>query len=149
MRPLAAAALLSLIAVSPVLADVTVVVAKRTVRPGVVVTAADVGLGPIADHRASGAATRLDQVIGQEVRRALSLQRPVRLEDLGPPTAVERNSLVSVAYSRDRVRLTTIGRALDRGGLGEQIRVVNIDSRAVVVGQIMGPGMVEVAGEGR
>lgn len=133
----------------PTLADVTVVLAKRAVRPGVVVTAADIELGVVPDHRASGLATSLDQVVGQEVRRALSLQRPVRLEDIGPRTAVERNSLVSIAYSRDRVRLTAIGRALDRGGLGEQIRVVNVDSRATVVGQIMGPGMVEVAGEGR
>ena len=36
-------------------------------------------------------------------------------------------------------------RALDRGGSGERIRAMNLDSRNAVVGRVVGPGVVEVS----
>jgi flagella basal body P-ring formation protein FlgA len=126
--------------------DVPAVVAKRTLRVGALVTAADVELQPLAEHRAGGVATSLDAVVGQEVRRNLYANRPVLLEDVGAPTVVHRNSLVTLAYASGGLELTAVGRAIDSAGLHELIRVVNIDSRMTVVGQVTGPGMVRVGG---
>jgi flagellar basal body P-ring formation protein FlgA len=137
---------LVLAATPTVAADLPAVFAKRSVRAGALVTAADVELRPLPEHRAAGVATSLDAVVGQEVRRNLSVDRPVMLEDIGVPTVIRRNSLVTLAYASGGLELTALGRAIDSAGLDEPIRVVNIDSRVTVVGRVTGPGMVRVGG---
>jgi flagella basal body P-ring formation protein FlgA len=137
---------LVLAATPAVAADLPAVFAKRSVRAGALVTAADVELRPLPEHRAAGVATSLDAVVGQEVRRNLSVDRPVMLEDIGVPTVIRRNSLVTLAYASGGLELTALGRAIDSAGLDEPIRVVNIDSRVTVVGRVTGPGMVRVGG---
>ncbi len=49
-----------------------------------------------------------------------------------------------MAYQRGRIALATIGRALDDGGFGELVRVVNVHSRQTVVGTVAGPDLVQV-----
>jgi flagella basal body P-ring formation protein FlgA len=137
---------LALAAAPAFAADVPAVFAKRTLRVGALVTAADVEVRPLAEHRAGGAATSLQEVVGQEVRRNLYANRPIMIEDVGAPTVVHRNSLVTLAYASGSLELTALGRAIDSAGLHELIRVVNIDSRVTVVGQVTGPGMVRVGG---
>jgi flagella basal body P-ring formation protein FlgA len=137
---------LVLAATPTVAADLPAVFAKRSVRAGALVTAADVELRPLPEHRAAGVATSLDAVVGQEVRRNLYVDRPVMLEDIGVPTVIRRNSLVTLAYASGGLELTALGRAIDSAGLDEPIRVVNIDSRVTVVGRVTGPGMVRVGG---
>lgn len=130
---------------APALAeDPPAVFAKRALRVGALVTAADVELRPLPDHRAAGVASSLDAVIGHEVRRNLYVNRPVLNEDVGVPTVVHRNSLVTLAYGNGGLELTAMGRAIDSAGLHELIRVVNIDSRVTVVGKVTGPGTVRV-----
>jgi flagella basal body P-ring formation protein FlgA len=135
---------LVLAATPTVAADLPSVFAKRSVRAGALVTAADVELRPLPEHRTAGVATSLDAVVGQEVRRNLYVDRPVLLEDIGVPTVIRRNSLVTLAYTSGSLELTALGRAIDSAGLDEPIRVVNIDSRVTVVGRVTGPGMVRV-----
>ena len=127
-------------------ADPSAVFATRTLRVGTLVTAADIELRPLAERRAAGVASRLDAVVGQEVRRNLYVDRPVMSDDVGPPTVVHRNSLVTLAYANGSLELTALGRAIDSAGLHEPIRVVNIDSRVTVVGRVIGPGTVRVGG---
>jgi flagella basal body P-ring formation protein FlgA len=126
--------------------ELPAVFAKRTLRVGALVTAADVELRPLVEHRAAGVATSLAEVVGKEVRRNLYVNRPIMTEDLGAPTVVHRNSLVTLAYASGSLELTALGRAIDSAGLHELIRVVNIDSRVTVVGQVTGPGRVRVGG---
>lgn len=137
---------LAMAAAPAVAADLPAVFAKRMLRAGALVTAPDVELRPLAEHRAAGVATNLDAVVGQEVRRNLYVNRPVMTEDIGAPTVVHRNSLVTLAYTSGGLELTALGRAIDSAGLHELIRVVNIDSRVTVVGKVTGPGMVRVGG---
>jgi len=137
-------AVLALAAAPAAAADPTAVFAKRTIRAGTVVTTADVELRPLPEHRTAGVAARLDEVIGYEVRRNLYADRPVLIEDLGAPTVVARNSLVTIAYRTGNLELTALGRAIDSAGLHEMIRVVNVDSRVTVVGTVIAPGMVRV-----
>jgi len=135
---------LVLAAASALAEDLPAVYAKRTLRVGALVSAADVELRPLAEHRAGGVAVSLAAVVGQEVRRNLYVNRPVMTEDVGVPTVVQRNSLVTLAYASGGLELTALGRAIDSAGLHEPIRVVNIDSRVTVVGKVTGPGAVRV-----
>jgi flagella basal body P-ring formation protein FlgA len=140
---------LAALAVAPALAsEVPAVFAKRTLRVGALITAADVEMRAVPEHRAAGLISRPEEAIGREVRRNLYAGRPVEAEDLGVPTVVERNSLVTLAYRRGSIELTTIGRALDSAGLHELVRVINLDSRSTIVGIVAAPGIVRVGPNG-
>ena len=145
-RLLLLAGCLALLAAPAAAADPAAVFAKRTVRVGAVVGPEDVELRPLPEHRGAGVATGLEQVIGYEVRRNLYADRPVMAEDVGAPTVIHRNSLVTLAYRSGALELTALGRAIDSAGLYEAIRVVNVDSRVTVVGTVTAPGMVRVDG---
>jgi flagella basal body P-ring formation protein FlgA len=148
LRLLVLAGLAALLVTPALAGEVPAVVAKRTLRVGALVTAADVELRNVPEHRAAGLITRLEEAIGREVRRNLYAARPVEAEDLGVPTVVERNSLVTIAYRRGTIELTTIGRALDSAGLYELVRVMNLDSRSMIVGMVEAPGVVRVGPNG-
>lgn len=131
---------LALLAASPAAADV--VLPARTLRAGTQVSAADVVL--LADPAPPGAASHLDDVIGQEARVTLYAGRPIPLASLSPPALVERNGLVSLVFLRGGLEIRTDGRALGRGAEGEEIRVMNLSSRSTVTGIVAGPGLVRV-----
>lgn len=113
-------------------------VAARTLRAGTVLTAEDL--------RATGAAAkaRAATLVGLETRRAIYAGRPVAAGDLGPPTIVRRNGLVTMLYRSGVLAIRVDGRALDSGGAGETVRVVNLASRQTVTGIVTGHGLVEV-----
>ena len=117
------------------------VIAKHTIRAQQIIAASDLVL---ANGVTPGAASKLDQVAGQEARRIIYAGRPVTLTDIGPPALVERNEIVSLAYRVSGLTIKTEGRALGRGGLGDRIRVINLDSRASVNGVIDQTGTVWV-----
>ncbi|MDF2231231.1 flagellar basal body P-ring formation chaperone FlgA [Albimonas sp. CAU 1670] len=116
-------------------------VATRPIPSRTILTEADVALrpSPFGDGLADPA-----EAVGMETRVALYAGRPIRAEDIGPPALVERNALVLMRYQRGALLITAEGRAMDRGAVGERIRVVNLSSRQTVVGRIAEDGTVEV-----
>ncbi|MFO7853748.1 MAG: flagellar basal body P-ring formation chaperone FlgA [Paracoccaceae bacterium] len=148
LGPLAAApALAALLAVAapaeaePAAGD-GVVVAARAIPSRTVLGAGDLALA----ETASGAGlARVDAAIGLETRVALYPGRPVRAEDLGPPALIERNDLVELLYRKGGLVIRAEGRALDRGGAGERVRIMNLGSRRTVTGRVAGPSLVEVS----
>ena len=52
--------------------------------------------------------------------------------------------IVTLVYNVGGLGITTEGRALARGGLGEIIRVMNNSSRTVIAGQVAEGGYVHV-----
>jgi len=117
------------------------VIATRPIPSRTVLTAADVALRP---SPFGGGLADPAEAIGMETRVALYAGRPIRAEDIGPPALVERNALVLLRYERGALVITAEGRALDRGALGDRIRVTNLSSRQTVVGRIAADGAVEV-----
>ena len=98
-----------------------------------------------AERVRPGMASRLDQVVGQETRRPLALEGMVALVDLGPPSLVARNQPVTLLLDAPGITLTAAGRALDAAPRGAMVPVMNLASRAVLEGQVIGPGRVRVA----
>ena len=119
----------------PVSADV---VAARTLRVGTVIAESDLEL--LSD---ASAASR-DRMIGRETKRAIYAGRKIEAEDLGPVTIVHRNDVISLVYSARGLGLRTEARALDDGGVGETIPVMNMDSRIVIQATILGPSRAGV-----
>jgi flagella basal body P-ring formation protein FlgA len=87
---------------------------------------------------------RIDDVIGQEARIALYPGRPIRVADIGPPAVVARNQLVRLEFSGVGLEISTEGRALERGAIGDRIRIMNLSSRAMLFGHIQKDGSVQV-----
>ena len=112
-------------------------VAARTLRSGTIVSASD--LRP-AEGRA---VADMAGLVGLETRRAIYAGRPVLPADLGPPTLVRRNAVVAMLYRDRGLALRAEGRALDSGGAGDDIRVVNLASRQVVRAVVIGDDEVE------
>lgn len=112
------------------------VVAARNLRPGTVLAAADM--------RGAGAEALIAEYAGLEVRRTIYSGRAIRPEDLGPPTLVTRNEIVTLIFQSGGLGLRTEARALGRGAAGERIPVMNLTSRQTVHAIVLAPGIVEV-----
>ena len=128
-----------LLMTTPALAES--VVATRTLRPNTVIGPDDL---TIVDARLPGALTDPAQALGLETRVAIYAGRPVILADLGAPTLVQRNQVVSLIYQAAGLAILTEGRALARGSEGQTVRVINLASRTTVSGRIGPDGAVYV-----
>ncbi len=117
------------------------VVATRPIRAMAVITPEDVTT-VAADI--DGALQDVAAAVGQEARVMIYPGRPVRSGDLGLPSIVERNAVVPLSYRTASLVILTEGRALDRGGAGDAIRVMNLTSRTIVTGLIGPDGTVNV-----
>lgn len=125
---------------TPALADAVIVTrslpARALVGPGDITTvAADI----------PGAATRPDQVLGQALRVAVQAGRPLGLDDVTPLPKIARNQVTRLLYSQGGMSIATEGRALEQGGVGQRVRVMNLASRETLVGTVLADGSVEVA----
>ena len=116
-------------------------VATRTIRAKTVIAPEDLAL---VNAELPGALTDLASAVGLEARVAIYAGKPVRPGDLGLPTLVERNQLVTLVYLSGGLAISIEGRALARGSVGDDIRVMNLGSRNTVTGRVGPDGSVYV-----
>jgi flagella basal body P-ring formation protein FlgA len=117
------------------------IVATRTIRAQTVLTEEDFTL---VAAEIPGAMTDPAQVIGQEARVTMYAGRPILAGNLGAAALVERNQTVSLVFRSSGLSILTEGRALDRGGVGDVIKVMNLASRTTVTGTVAPDGSVMV-----
>lgn len=115
------------------------VFAVRTMRPGDIVTAADLKLGDGAQLRDADD----HPFVGLEVKRAVYANQPVPVQNIGRRTMVTRNAVVQFQYQKNSLFIVTEGRALDSGAQGDLIRVMNTASRIVLNGVVVGDNRVQ------
>ncbi len=127
--------------VLPVGALADSMVATRTIRAQTILTADDFAL---VDADIPGALSDPAQAIGLETRVTLYAGRPISSRDLGSAALVERNQTVLLVFRSAGLSILTEGRALDRGGVGDVIKVMNLASRTTVIGTIDLDGSVSV-----
>ena len=120
-------------------------VATRTIRAKTLIAPEDLTL---VNAELPGALTDPALAVALEARVSIYAGKPVRLGDLGPPTLVERNQLVTLVYVSGGLAISTEGRALARGADGDQIRVMNLGSRNTVTGRVGPDGAVYVGWNG-
>ena len=130
-----------LLASQPALADS--LVATKTIKAQTVIGPADVAL---VVEDLPGALRDPAHAIGKETRVTIYAGRPVRQVELGPPTLIERNEVVSLVFISGGLAIATEGRALGRGAEGDIIQIMNLASRATVFGRVGRDGAVYVGG---
>jgi flagella basal body P-ring formation protein FlgA len=124
------------------LAFADTVEAVRVLQRGTIIGPGDVMVSYGEPRR--NEAQAMHEVIGKEVRATVRPGRAIRTTDLRSPILVERNQLVDLVYRSGTLTIRGEGRALRQGGSGERIRVMNLDSRIVITGQVTSDGRVEV-----
>lgn len=117
-------------------------VAARTIRAQEVLGPTDIAFTP---KTVPGALTDPDQAVGKEARVAIYAGRPLRAGDLGPPAIVDRNTLVTLRYNANGLNIVAEGRALERGAVGDGLKVMNLASRTIVIGRVAEDGSVDVS----
>ncbi|CAO3446172.1 flagellar basal body P-ring formation chaperone FlgA [Azospirillum largimobile] len=128
---------------------VQIPVLSRRVIPGDIIGPGDIDWQDVrADQTTSDTAATDAQLIGMTPRRGVSTNQPVRLRDLQSPRMIDKGSLVTITLSTPSMTLTTQGKALQDGGKGEVIRVVNTQSNRIVEATVAGPNVVAVAKPG-
>ena len=123
------------------IAAADVVTPTRTLRAGSLITADAL---TIRDGIHPGAFDRITDVAGQEARVALYAGRPIPFDAVGPPAIVNRNQIVPLRFRSAGLTITTEGRAMERGGAGDRIRIMNLQSRATLFGLVQEDGSIKV-----
>jgi len=125
---------------------IPVVIATRRLALGEVIGASDARLTRMRAERVRpGHAQQLSQVIGQEIRRPMAVDQGFALIDLGAPSVVLKNALVTLLLESPGISLTVQGRALEAAARGATVPVMNLSSRNIVEGVAIAPGRVRVA----
>ncbi|MBM1220513.1 flagellar basal body P-ring formation protein FlgA [Ponticoccus sp. SC2-23] len=120
------------------------VVAARTIPAQSLIMETDLA---IIDQTVPGAIADPAIVIGQEARIALYAGRPIRTGDIAAPAVVDRNDIIPLVYQGGALMISTEGRALERAGAGEFIRVMNISSRNTVTARVAQDGTAYVSAQ--
>ena len=132
-------AILIVLAAGPVAADA--LIAARTIPARSIIGPDDILM---RDIEVLGGLSDPTFAVGQEARVALYAGRPIRAADLAAPAVVERNEIILLVYQHGGITISTEGRALDRAGPGDRIRVMNLSSRTTVTAQIDASGTARV-----
>lgn len=117
-------------------------VAARTIPSHTIILHDDV---VVKNGEILGGLKSIDEVIGKETRVAIYAGRPIRRADIGAPALVERNQIVTLAYSSGGLNISVEARALGRGSAGDVLRFMNLDSRSTISGTVQRDGSILVA----
>ena len=71
-------------------------------------------------------------------------RKPLTVQALSTAALVKRGDLVRLLIEKNGLRLSVSGEALDTGGSGERVRVVNESSKRELVGRVVDHGTVSV-----
>lgn len=113
------------------------VVAARNIRAGEIVAAAD-----IETPKGEEGLRRASRLIGLEAAHNIFRGQPLSEADLRLPTLVARNEIVKMEFTKGPMMIATEGRALDQGGMGDRIRVMNLLSKRIVSAVIVNTNTV-------
>lgn len=98
---------------------------------------------PLSQAQA-GAYADLDQLVGKQLLRQSHAGVPLKASDVGAPTVVPRNSLVTVLLRAGTMTLTVKGQALANASAGQPVDVLNSVTRKILHGIAQPDGTVTI-----
>jgi len=128
-----------------VVETVETAVLTQAVTRGEVIKAADVTIERRPKSEVSGEPiVAVDDAIGLAVRQAMRAGQVLQRSQLTKPELVRRDDNVTLVYEVPGIVLTTRGKALEAGALGDTINVTNSETKRVVQGIVSGPNRVTI-----
>ncbi|MGU3315159.1 flagellar basal body P-ring formation chaperone FlgA [Sphingomonas sp. M6A6_1c] len=121
--------------------DVPVAVLGRVVERGERVAASDFTVERRSPGQVQGA-LGAQEAAGLEATRRLQAGQVVRRGDLIAPQLVHRGDSVTITLRNGGLSITSAGRALSGGGIGERVRVVRLVTNTTLDAIVEGEGQV-------
>jgi flagella basal body P-ring formation protein FlgA len=121
-------------------------VLTRAFRTGDIATDEDVMFVRVPQSSVQrGALTSAADVVGFSAKRQLRAGVALRAGDFEKPVIVRKGDAVTMVFRMPGIELTTRGKAMSNGGLGDTVPVVNVQSHKQVEAVITGSGSVTVS----
>lgn len=121
-------------------------VAAQDLRAGQIITADDILTKRMAQETGSRAAEQIkaEDLIGKEVKRLIRSGQTIQANDVRTQVMVAKGKIVTLTFTKGGIMLSAQGKALENGGLGDTVRVMNLQSKSVVQGTVTGPETVSI-----
>lgn len=121
-------------------------VLARRMQNGEIITAADITMVSMPSKRllSSRYIADTETMIGKTLKRNIAANRPLRRQDISLPVAVEKDKQVTMIFRSGTMQLTDLGLSMDKGSVGDVVRVKNLKSGQMIRARIEAPDMVLV-----
>jgi len=93
----------------------------------------------------SGIITQMENVVGMRPRRTININAVLRQDQFEMPPLVKKGDIVMIIAESGGLRITAHGEVRGKGGKGDTVRVVNLDSKKGIYGKVVDEGTVRVA----
>ncbi len=129
-----------------VLEEVRIIpVFNTSIMPGEIIRAEDLSWIKYPAKRLNGRVILSSrQLVGMTVRRPARTDKPINNNDVSAPIAVAKGDAVTMTVRTRAMILSAGGKALENGGIGDTIRVINSKTRLTVDAKIVRAGQVEI-----
>jgi flagellar basal body P-ring formation protein FlgA len=97
-----------------------------------------------ADRAGRNMVTSVADLVGKAPKRNLRPNRPLRTTDLRRPIVIAKGATVTMIVAVPGMTLSVVGRALEDGGKGDMIGIMNPQTHSVVEGIVVSPTRVTV-----
>lgn len=122
-----------------------VLVARQHLRRGSLIRADDFELKRYDINRLQyGYYTDLKEVLGKTLKRHLNLGAVLTPTAIAVSKVIKRGESVSILAETKGITIRAKGKALEAGGIGDIIRVKNLNSKREIEARVTGPGQVKV-----
>ncbi len=112
-------------------------VVRESISHGTIIDARDIDWLEIPERNVkNGMTLGKNDLIGMTPRRVLVSGQPVLAGDIETPQLVDRGEIVTMVFNEGGLQLTAQGKALEKGGKGDRIKVVNTSSSKTVVAEV-------------
>jgi flagella basal body P-ring formation protein FlgA len=86
----------------------------------------------------------IEEIIGKTVKKDINAGTVVKNDMIEDRYVVKTNEIVSILAQNNRIMVKTKGRAIEKGKIGDVIRVKNVSSNKEILGKVVGSGVVTV-----
>ena len=108
----------------------------RSMSRGDVIMPRDIITITIPVNAASGVFFNPDDIVGRKLKSSVTAKKPIQARHLMPKWLIEEDDEVVIQNQAGGVIVNMVGSALENGQYGEWIKVQNVSSGIVIVGQI-------------
>ncbi len=125
----------------PVTANVkkymNVIVSKRDIPKGKILTSEDLKTAEIEFKRRSGYITEIENAVGKVAKRDIKKGTVIKNSLLRPDYKVKKRKNVRIIYRNKNINIELMGLALEDGAVGDVIKVKNISSGKVILCKVI------------
>ncbi len=122
-----------------------VAMATRTIKKGEILTEEDFALERRLVKRANpNLISNLDQLVGKRAKRSIAANTPLQQNMLDLPPIVHKKNRVKIILQSKFLKITAVGVATENGAMGNYIKVMNLDSKKIILAKVVGDNLVKV-----